>query len=219
MRNDKAARAISFRQFHQSSESCPMRHAALACLLLASTAGAAFAQIVPPHNSRPAATAKVDTIPPPRDVAYPGTIRLTVDVSDVTRGIFRIHEHVPVAAAGDLVMLYPKWIPGGHTPRGEINKITGFRATAKGRELSWVRDNLDVYGFHIAVPEGVSAIDLDYQYVSATDNSQGRIVATPDMASIQWLSNSMYPAGYYVRDIPVQASVIVPAGWKVATAL
>ena len=29
----------------------------------------------------------------------------------------------------------------------------------------------------------------------------------------------MYPAGYYVRDIPVQASVIVPTGWKVATAL
>ena len=29
----------------------------------------------------------------------------------------------------------------------------------------------------------------------------------------------MYPAGYFVRDIPVQASVIVPTGWKVATAL
>ena len=29
----------------------------------------------------------------------------------------------------------------------------------------------------------------------------------------------MYPAGYYVRQIPVQASVIVPTGWKVATAL
>jgi len=30
------------------------------------------------------------------------------------------------------------------------------------------------------------------------------------MASIQWIANSLYPAGYYVRDIPVQASVIVP---------
>ena len=39
------------------------------------------------------------------------------------------------------------------------------------------------------------------------------------MASIQWLSNSMYPAGYYVRQIPVQASVIVPTGWKIGTAL
>ena len=39
------------------------------------------------------------------------------------------------------------------------------------------------------------------------------------MASIQWISNSMYPAGYYVRRIPVQASVVIPAGWKVGTAL
>jgi len=39
------------------------------------------------------------------------------------------------------------------------------------------------------------------------------------MSSIQWLSLSMYPAGYYVRQIPVQPSVIVPNGWKVATAL
>ena len=67
--------------------------------------------------------------------------------------------------------------------------------------------------------EGVDAIDVDFQYVSPTADNQGRIVATPDMASIQWIANSLYPAGYYVRDIPVQASVIVPTGWKVATAL
>ncbi|MFL6793716.1 MAG: M61 family metallopeptidase [Sphingomicrobium sp.] len=196
-----------------------MRTVALVCLLLTSAATAASAQIVPLQNSRPAATPKIDTIPVPRDVPYPGTLRLTVDASDVTRGIFRIHETVPVTAAGDLVMLYPKWIPGGHTPRGDIKNITGFRASASGRPLGWVRDDLDVTAFHIDVPPGVAAVDLDYQYVTPTDTNQGRIVATPDMASIQWLSNSMYPAGYFVRQIPIQASVVVPAGWKVATAL
>ena len=82
-----------------------------------------------------------------------------------------------------------------------------------------MRDNLDVSAFHIAVPQGVSAINVDFQYLSPTAANQGRIVATPDLASIQWIANSMYPAGYYVRDIPIQASVIVPAGWHVATAL
>ena len=82
-----------------------------------------------------------------------------------------------------------------------------------------VRDTLDVYAFHMTVPQGVAAIDVDFQYVSPTAANQGRIVATPDMASIQWIANSLYPAGYFVRDIPVQASVIVPTGWKVATAL
>jgi predicted metalloprotease with PDZ domain len=196
-----------------------MRRIAAPFILLVSLAAPALAQVVPPRNSRPATFAKTDTIPAARDVAYPGTIQLTVDASDVTRAIFRIHEHVPVARAGDFVLLYPQWLPGTHSPSGQINKVAGFRATANGRELRWVRDNLDVYAFHVTVPEGVSAIDVDFQYVSPTAENQGRVVATADMASIEWIANSLYPAGYFVRDIPVQASVIVPAGWKVATAL
>ena len=196
-----------------------MRKIALALILSTTLAGAASAQLVPPLNSKPMATPKVDTIPPVRDVMYPGTIQLTVDASDVTRAIFKVHERVPVAHPGDFVMLYPKWLPGTHSGEGQINKVAGFHATANGRELHWVRDTLDVYGFHIDVPEGVNAIDVDFDYVSPTAGNQGRIVATPDMASIEWIANSMYPAGYYVRDIPVQASVIVPTGWKVATAL
>src|SRR3954453_21719583 len=196
-----------------------MRPAALALLLLSSTVAGPVSSQIPAQNSRPEPTAKIDRIPAPRETPYPGTIQLTVDASDVTRAIFRIHEHIPVAGAGDLVLLYPKWIPGGHSPRGQINKVAGFRASANGRELPWVRDTLDVYGFHVTVPQGVRAIDVEFQYVSPTDNNQGRIVATPDMASIQWIANSLYPAGYYVRDIPVQASMIVPPGWKVAAAL
>lgn len=192
-----------------------MRQAALAVLLFASSS--ALAQI-PPQNSAPAPTAKVDTIPQPRDIAFPGTLQLTVDASDVTRGIFKVHETVPVTGPGDFVLLYPKWLPGNHSPTGQINKVAGFRATAGGRELDWVRDTLDVYAFHVAVPEGVKAIDVDFQYVSPTAGNQGRVVATPDMASIEWIANSLYPAGYFVRDIPVQASVVVPAGWKIATA-
>ena len=196
-----------------------MRRAALAILLSSCLASGAAAQIVPQQNTKPSATPKIDTIPAPRDAAYPGTLQLTVDASDVTRAIFKIHEHVPVATAGDFVMLYPKWLPGNHSPSGQINKVAGFRASADGRELKWVRDNLDVYAFHIEVPQGVSAIDIDFQYLSPTANNQGRVVATPDLASIEWIANSMYPAGYYVRDIPIQASVIVPSGWHVATAL
>ena len=196
-----------------------MRRPALAVLLSSSLASAAAAQTVPPQNSKPVATPKIDAIPSAKDVPYPGTIQLTVDATDVTRAIFKVHEHVPVSGPGDFVLLYPKWLPGTHAPEGQINKIAGFRASAGGKDLGWVRDTLDVYAFHVDVPQGVSGIDVDFQYLSPTTGNQGRVVATPDMASIEWIANSMYPAGYFVRDIPVQASVIVPAGWKVATAL
>jgi len=109
-----------------------MRRAALAALLSSFLASAAAAQIVPPQNSKPLATAKIDTIPAPKDIAYPGTMQLTVDASDVTRAIFKIHQHVPVPGPGDFVMLYPKWLPGHHSPSGQINKIAGFRANARG---------------------------------------------------------------------------------------
>ena len=194
-----------------------MRVTALVCVALAS---AASAQTIPSQNSRPPApTDKSESIPDARDVPYPGTLQLTVDASDVTRGIFRIRERVPVSGAGDLVLLYPKWIPGGHTPRGDIDKMAGFKFTANGRPLVWKRDTIDVTAFHVTVPAGVTAVDAEFQYVTPTTDDQGRIVATPDLASIQWISNSLYPAGYFVRQIPVQASVIVPTGWKVATAL
>jgi hypothetical protein len=170
-----------------------MRAVALVALLMAS---AASAQIVPQTNSQPPApTEKTAQIPGARDVPFPGTVQLTVDASDVTRGIFRIRERVPVTGAGDLVLLYPKWIPGGHTPRGDINKVAGFKFTANGQPLEWKRDTIDVTAFHVNVPAGVTAVDVEFQYVTPTASNQGRTVATPDMASIQWISNSLYPAG------------------------
>src|SRR5580765_775363 len=185
-----------------------MRKVALALILSSCLTGAAAAQLVPPLNSKPEAYAKPTRVPEARDVPFPGTLQLTVDASDVTRGIFRIHERAPVNGAGDLVMLYPKWVPGGHSPRGDIKNVTGIRFTANGRPLQWVRDSRDVFAFHVAVPQGVKAVDVEFQYVSATADNMGRTVMTPDMSSIQWLSLSMYPAGYYVRQIAVQPSVI-----------
>ena len=196
-----------------------MRTVALVLIVSSCLTGTAAAQLAPPLNSRPEAYAKAPRVPAARDVPFPGTVQLTVDATDVTRGIFRIRQRVPVTAAGDVVLLYPKWVPGGHSPRGDIKNVTGVRFTADGRPLKWMRDPLDVFAFHVTVPPGVTAVDAEFQYVSSTAENQGRTVMTPEMSSIQWLSLSLYPAGYYVRQIPVQASVIVPAGWKVATAL
>jgi predicted metalloprotease with PDZ domain len=196
-----------------------MRRAVLALILSSCLAGSAAAELVPSLNSKPEAIAKPIRVPAARDLPFPGTVQLTVDATDVTRGIFRIHERVPISAAGDLVLLYPKWVPGGHSPRGDIKNVAGLSVTAGGHSLKWMRDPLDVFAFHVAVPEGVSAVDVEFQYLSSTAENQGRTVMTPEMSSIQWLSLSLYPAGYFVRQIPVQASVIVPTGWKVATAL
>ena len=131
-----------------------MRRAALALILSTCLAGTAAAQLVPPLNSKPQATPKIDTSRRARDIPYPGTIQLTVDATDVTRAIFRVHETVPVTGAGDFVLLYPKWLPGNHSPIGPDQQGRRLPRDRERRELKWVRDTLDVYAFHVAVPAG-----------------------------------------------------------------
>lgn len=186
--------------------------------LLASTA-AAIAQ-VPPGNSAPAAQEPfVNTIPDAVDTPYPGTIKLIVDATDTQRGIFRVKETIPVAKAGPMALLFPKWLPGAHSPRGEIEKLAGLVIKANGRILPWTRDPVDVFAFHIDVPSGAKALDLEFQFLSATKPDQGRIAVTPTMISLQPNSVSLYPAGYYTRQIPIQMTATFPAGWTAAGAV
>src|SRR6478736_8187628 len=151
-----------------------MRKIALAFILSSCLSGAAAAQLVPALNSKPEAYPKPTRVPTARDVPFPGTVQLTIDATDVTRGIFQIRERVPVTAAGDLVLLYPKWVPGGHSPRGDIKNVTGIKISANGRVLRWMRDPTDVYAFHVDVPQGVTSVEVEFQYVSATAENQGR---------------------------------------------
>ncbi len=184
-----------------------------AALLLATTAPA-IAQ-----NSAPQPVPIVDTIPEARDMAYPGTMLLDVDATDTQRGIFRVKQTIPVAKSGHMVLLYPKWLQGKHGPRGEIEKLTGLQISANGKRLQWKRDPVDVFAFHIDVPSGAKKLDLEFQFASATSGDQGRIVMTPAMMSLQFNSMSLYPAGYFVRRIPVQAKVKYPEGWSAASGL
>lgn len=171
------------------------------------------------ENSAPVAQPIVDSIPAARDVAFPGVITLAVDGTDTTRGVFRVRETIPVSGAGPLTLLYPRWLPGTHAPIGPISELAGLKITAGGRTLTWRRDRVDVYAFHVDVPAGVSSIEAEFQYLSPTDTAQGRITATPEMLNLEWNAVVLYPAGYYARRIEVRASLKLPDDWKAASAL
>ncbi|AMO73009.1 M61 family metallopeptidase [Sphingorhabdus sp. M41] len=177
------------------------------------------ASAMPKNLSKPNYVAPQETIPAPQDVAYPGIIKLKVDARDHDQGIFRVIQTIPVAQAGRLTLLYPEWLPGNHAPRGEIEKITGLEFTANGDKLAWVRDDVDVFAFHLTIPENIRTITAKFEFVSATTSSHGRIVMAPSMLNLRWHQVSLYPAGYYVRQIPVEATAIYPDGWQAASAL
>jgi predicted metalloprotease with PDZ domain len=157
-------------------------------------------------------------IPAPQDVPYPGTIKLVVDATDTMRGIFHVHETIPVVS-GQVTLLYPKWLPGHHSPSGPIDKFAGLSIHAGAAKLAWVRDVVDVYAFYVNVPSGVKSIDADFQFLSPVETSEGRVEMTQEMLNLEWNEVSIYPAGYFSRDIMVQPVVKLPAGWQFGTAL
>ncbi len=180
--------------------------------LLATTSHAA-------ERSKPMPLPIISAIPVAQDVAYPGTVTLKIDATDTVRGILRVAETIPVANSGPMTLLFPKWLPGSHAPRGEISKLAGLIITAGGKELVWKRDEVDVYAFHIDVPDGTRSLDVRFDFVAPTAGNQGRITVTADMISLQPNQVSLYPAGYFTRNIPVSTSITWPRGWKAGGAL
>ena len=188
-------------------------------LLPAAVALLAFPAAAQIGTARPEPLPIAEAMPAPRDVAYPGTLRLEVDASDTSRGVYRVVETVPVAGPGSLTLLYPQWLPGNHGPSGPIASLAGLRITGGGRNIPWLRDSSYVYAFHVDVPAGVRELRVEFQHLSPTDSGQGRVTMTSAMLNLQWEKMSLYPAGYFTRGISVSASVAYPAGWTAATSL
>jgi len=190
----------------------PALFAFAAALALARAAAAQPSEGPQPYPMPPAT-------PQPQDVAFPGVLKLEVDATDTQRRIFEVRETIPVVKPGPTTLLFPAWIPGNHGPRGQVEKVAGLVVRANGKVIPWMRDPVDVFAFHIDAPQGAATLEVEFQYVSPTAADQGRVVMTPEMANLQWFSVALYPAGYFARRIPIEASVRLPDGWKFGTAL
>ena len=92
------------------------------------------------------------------------TISLTVDATRTQQKLLRAHLVIPVSA-GPLTLYYPKWIPGSHRAPGPISGLTGLKFEADGKTISWKRDLLDVFTFHLEIPAGVSRLDASFDFI------------------------------------------------------
>ncbi len=152
------------------------------------------------------------------DHDYPGVISLAVDATDLSRRIYQVREHIPVQP-GPLKLWYPQWIPGNHAATGPINQFAGLVIVGNGQRIEWRRDPLDVYAFHLEVPAGVSALEIEFQSLSPTADDQGRVAMTTELMSVQWSRLLLYPADYDARRIRFEPSLRLPAGWQFGSAL
>ncbi|HEY6330503.1 MAG TPA: peptidase M61 [Blastocatellia bacterium] len=175
--------------------------------------GASVAQTQP----RPVAAAPA--IPEPHDIPYPGVIRLSVDVTDLDRGIFAVRETIPVVRPGPMILLYPKWLPGDHGPRLPTEKLAGLIITANDKRVEWRRDQVDMSAFHIDVPAGATSLDLTYEYIAPVSPRDWPHLMSANIVDLWWPTVTLYPAGYFSRRIIVEPSIKIPEGFHLATAL
>jgi len=158
-------------------------------------------------------------MPAPVDRPYPGVIHLSVDATDIAHRIFRVRESIPVVDGRPLILLFPQWLPGNHRPSGRVDFLAGLTIRADGKRVEWTRDTVEVYGFHVTPPAGARTLEVEFDFNTPLDSGQGRVQVTPEMLNLQWNQVVLYPAGYFTRQIQVDAELKVPPGWQLATAL
>jgi predicted metalloprotease with PDZ domain len=147
------------------------------------------------------------------------SIRLHVDLTDAPRNIYHARLSIP-AKPGTLTLVFPEWIPGNHRPSGPIAGLTGIRMEAAGKPVTWQRDGVDMYAFHVAVPEAAQELIVSLDAITSNDSAGGGgPAASSNVLDLNWNAVVLYPQGTASDAVEFIPSVKLPAGWKFGTAL
>ncbi len=158
--------------------------------------------------------------PPPASAVPAQPIKVTVDATHAPEKLLHAQLQIPVAA-GEVKLVFPKWIPGEHGPTGPITDVTGLQFFANGQRLSWRRDLDEMYTFHVTVPQGVTTLEarLDLVMPAPPEGFSSGASATTQLDMLSWNQVVLYTPGKHTDDIPIIASLKLPAGWHFGTAL
>src|SRR5260370_41420766 len=96
-----------------------------------------------------------------------------------------------------MTLVYPKWIPGDHSPVGTILDLTGLKMCAGGQEVAWKRDDVDMFAFHTEIPGGADRLEINFDYLLPAEarGSRGHPAATAELAVLNWNLVMLYPQG------------------------
>jgi predicted metalloprotease with PDZ domain len=153
-------------------------------------------------------------------IAQTAPITLSVDLTEAPRKILHATEVMPVTP-GPLTVVYPKWIPGEHGPTGPIENMAGFFITANGQPVKWERDKVDMFAYHITVPQGATKLEMKIDFLASSSlsgfSSGGS--TSENLALLSWNTLLVYPDGTNASQVMFTPSITIPAGWKFGTAL
>ena len=106
---------------------------------------------------------------------------------------------------------FPKYLPGHHVPDGDISGMTGLKIEANGKAVTWRRDGVDMYTFHLDLPSGAKSMEVRFNAEHG--------VRSPNMSRLDWESCIFLPFPNNSDTVPVHTVVQMPEDWKFATPL
>jgi predicted metalloprotease with PDZ domain len=156
--------------------------------------------------------------PPPAPARAP--IKLFLDATHAPEKILHAVLQIPVSP-GPQDLVYPKWIPGEHGPTGPIVDLTGVEFFTNGQRLTWRRDLVDMYTFHLTIPPGVNMLEarLDLVLPAPPEGFSSGASATSQLDVVSWNQVLLYYARQRSDDVYFSPSLKLPEGWQYGTAL
>lgn len=146
-------------------------------------------------------------------------ISLAVDLTDAGRSVIHVSETVPLRS-GKVNLVYPKWIPGDHSPDGPIDNVVDFHIHAlaldgtQGAEIPWRRDLVDLFCLHTEVPQGASALAIDFNYVSPVGGREDGKFGDSNHGTLRWNELEWLPEGYNQDQLVLNPTLKLPEGWQ-----
>lgn len=148
-------------------------------------------------------------------LAAPGgqkPISLYVDASESPRKLFHA-ELSFLVQPGPLTLVYPRWgISTYEFPTRILNDIVRLKMSGAGNAITWKRDLVDKFAFHLVIPEGVDELNVSMDVVAPHDRSDLN-AATANLFVLDWYTLVLYPLGAATDEITVTARLKIPTGW------
>lgn len=147
-------------------------------------------------------------------------VTIAADLTDAPRKMIHGYLTIPVTP-GPLALVYPKWLPGEHSPTGPVQNLAGITFTVNGRVIPWQRDDVNMFLLHVRIPEGGTSLHVHVDFLATAPPSgfSAGASTTENLAVLSWNELALYPAGLDPAKIMVQPSVTTLDGWKIGTAL
>jgi len=149
-----------------------------------------------------------------------GPITISVDATQVRQRVLHAEIAIP-AKSGLLTLYYPKWMPADHSPDGPIWNLAGLKFSAAGKPIPWNQDPVDMYAFHLEVPQNANPIiaTLDFLLSAPGPTIDFSASGTANLFVLTWNQVMLYPSGMPASQILYRPKLTIPNGWEFSTAL